>query len=60
MVRIYGNTYPVKDQIKALGGRWNAAEKAWFVPANQQLIAMALIERGCTADEFYARQAVAQ
>ncbi|MFO0448677.1 MAG: DUF5710 domain-containing protein [Pseudomonadota bacterium] len=60
MVRIYGNTYPVKDQIKALGGRWSAAEKAWFVPAHQQLIAMALVERGCTADEFYARQEVAQ
>jgi hypothetical protein len=60
MVRIYGNTYPVKDQIKALGGQWSAAEKAWFVPANQQLIAMALVERGCTADKFYARQEVAQ
>lgn len=32
-VAITGNTYPVRDQIKALGGRWNADRKAWVVPA---------------------------
>lgn len=32
MVAITGNTYPVKDQIKALGGTWDAAAKAWLVP----------------------------
>ena len=32
-VLIVGNTYPVKDQIKALGGRWNAEAKGWMVPA---------------------------
>jgi hypothetical protein len=32
MTAITGNTYPVKDQIKALGGRWNPDEKAWMVP----------------------------
>ncbi|MCC6314802.1 MAG: hypothetical protein IT337_12410 [Thermomicrobiales bacterium] len=31
-VAITGNTYPVKDQIKALGGRWDADRKAWMVP----------------------------
>jgi hypothetical protein len=34
-VAISGNTYPVKDQIKALGGRWNADQKAWMVPAEK-------------------------
>lgn len=29
---ITGNTYPVKDQIKALGARWDAAAKGWWVP----------------------------
>lgn len=24
MTLITGNTYPVKEQIKALGGRWNS------------------------------------
>lgn len=32
-VAITGNTYPVREQIKALGGRWNADSKAWMVPA---------------------------
>lgn len=32
MQRITGNTYPVKEQLKALGGRWDAAAKCWLVP----------------------------
>ena len=35
MIAITGNTYPVKDQIKALGGRWNADQKAWMVPEDK-------------------------
>src|SRR5438477_4355069 len=31
-VKISGNTYPVRDQLKALGGRWNPDAKAWMVP----------------------------
>jgi hypothetical protein len=27
-----GNTYPIRDAIKALGGKWDAARKAWIVP----------------------------
>ena len=32
MIAISGNTYPVKDQLKALGGRWDPAAKCWNVP----------------------------
>lgn len=32
MALITGNTFPVKDQLKALGGRWDAASKGWMVP----------------------------
>lgn len=42
-VAITGNTYPVKDQLKALGGRWNAAGKAWMVPAEKAAEAQALV-----------------
>jgi len=31
MQLITGNTYPVKDKIKALGGRWNAPRQGWEV-----------------------------
>jgi hypothetical protein len=32
MTAITGNTFPVRDQLKALGGRWDAARKCWMVP----------------------------
>lgn len=32
MIAITGNTYPVKDQLKAMGGKWDSAAKAWMVP----------------------------
>lgn len=31
MVQISGNTYPVREQIKALGGRWDAVHSCWVV-----------------------------
>ena len=34
-VLITGNTYPVKEQIKALGGRWDAESKGWNVPVEK-------------------------
>lgn len=42
-LEITGNTYPVKDAIKALGGRWNAANKRWSVPAERFDEAQALV-----------------
>jgi hypothetical protein len=32
MALITGNTYPVRDRLKALGGRWDAIRKGWVVP----------------------------
>lgn len=43
MIAVAGNTFPVKDQIKALGGRWNAADKCWMVPAHVAAQAQALV-----------------
>lgn len=31
-VVITGNTYPVKEQLKELGGRWDPDLKGWSVP----------------------------
>ena len=31
LVAVTGNTYPVKEQLKALGARWNGDLKAWMV-----------------------------
>lgn len=42
-VEITGNTYPVKDSLKALGARWNADRKAWMVPAGKAERARAIV-----------------
>lgn len=41
-VLITGNTFPVKDQLKALGGRWDAGAKGWRVPADKAVEAQEL------------------
>lgn len=33
MKALIGNTYPIKEQIKKVGGKWDAANKQWLVPA---------------------------
>ena len=34
-IAITGNTYPVKEKLKALGARWNGDKKAWMVTADK-------------------------
>jgi hypothetical protein len=43
MAIITGNTYPVKDQLRALGGRWVAQVKGWHVPDAREAEARALV-----------------
>lgn len=45
-VLVTGNTFPVKEQIKALGGRWDAANKGWRVPADKADRAKAIVASG--------------
>ncbi len=40
---ITGNTFPVKDALRALGGRWDAAAKGWRVPSAKADQARALV-----------------
>jgi hypothetical protein len=40
---ITGNTYPVKDRIKAMGGTWNKAAQGWNVPSDKAEEARALV-----------------
>lgn len=43
--RIYlrGDTYPMRDRIRAIGGHWDAAEKAWWIGAGKREAAEALV-----------------
>ena len=43
MVQITGNTYPVKDEIKKLGGKWDADAKVWLVPSDVKDKALELV-----------------
>ncbi len=43
MRAITGNTYPVKDALRAMGGRWNAEKKAWMVPDEKLVEALELV-----------------
>jgi hypothetical protein len=40
---INGNTYPVRQALRALGGRWDAAQRVWLVPAERAKEARALV-----------------
>ena len=43
-VLITGNTYPVKDALRAIGGRWDAKAKGWRVPTEKADEARRLVD----------------
>lgn len=50
MKLLTGNTYPVRDKIKALGGIWNPVQKGWMIPADKFDEAAALVKYAPPAD----------
>lgn len=42
--KITGNTYPVREQLKALGGRWSQSGQCWIVPDDKAEDARKLVE----------------
>jgi hypothetical protein len=44
-VLITGKTYPVRREIKALGGKWSPDNEGWVLPESQHEAAKALVER---------------
>lgn len=44
MIPVCGNTYPVKDQLKSLGGRWNPDRKCWMIPEENADKAYAIVQ----------------
>lgn len=47
---ITGNTYPVKEKIKALGGTWNKGAQGWNVPDSAAEQARALVASAPVSD----------
>lgn len=49
MTAITGNTYPVKDALKALGARWNPDQKAWMIADEKAAEARKIVSIGTTS-----------
>jgi hypothetical protein len=45
-VAITGNTYLVKDQLKALGARWTPDQKAWMITDEKAAEAQKIVAGG--------------
>lgn len=46
MTLITGNTFPVKEAIKTLGGKWDPMSRGWKVPDEKAEEAKALVAKG--------------
>jgi len=42
-VEVAGNTYPVRDKLRALGGKWDPGKKVWTVPEDKAEEARTLV-----------------
>lgn len=36
-IGVTGDTFPIKDRLKAAGGRWHAGDKLWYLPSGTDL-----------------------
>lgn len=54
LIEVSGNTFPVKDQLKALGARWNAAKRCWMVTPDKANAAWALVGKNVSKVEVAA------
>jgi hypothetical protein len=58
MVRIFGNTFPIKDALKKLGGRWNSVDRCWMVPEAVQGEALLLVASAPKPERMESGRAV--
>lgn len=52
MVAVIGNTYPVREQLKAIGGRWNPEKKVWMVPDEKAEQARQIVNGAKSSDSY--------
>lgn len=58
LVAVTGNTYPVKEQLKVLGARWNADAKAWMVTPENADKAKSIVAGAGPAKPFSGARSV--
>lgn len=54
-VLITGNTYPVREEIKAMGGKWDSLNQGWQVPASKAVAARKLVSEAPQSSGGYGR-----
>lgn len=59
MKAVTGNTYPVKDKIKALGGQWDKDRKLWLVPDDKFQEAEAAVRSAAAQKELSKEDIIA-
>ena len=52
MTLITGNTYPVRTELKALGGTWEKRSQGWLVPDDRAEEARALVAGALVATRY--------
>lgn len=53
--KIPGDTYPIKEQLKGLGGKWDATAHTWIVPAAREQEALKLVALQAAKTKLVAR-----
>lgn len=56
LTKITGNTYPVRRELRAMGGEWDADHKCWYVPTDRADEARSLVADTGTARKNSSRR----
>lgn len=57
-IYIVGNTYPIKDRIKAIGGHWDTDRKQWWVGTAKSAEVESLIANAPAVQDTYVPQPI--
>ena len=55
LVEITGNTYPVKDKLRAIGAKWDAGKKCWLISSRKAQEAAAIVKTAPAKAAFSTR-----
>lgn len=57
LVPITGRTYPVRRELREMGGQWDAGRQCWYVPTERAEEARGLVEVGAARGNVSRRSA---
>lgn len=60
MIELRGNTYPIRQQLKALGCRWDKERRIWLAPPEAAKQAQDLVDTQPAPERLQGGRAVPQ